>query len=132
MANPHRGEVSFEAGGASYTMRLSIDELCALEDATGKGIVVLAAELSNMATLRLSVLRQVVWVGLREHHPDISLKDAGELIVAVGGLQKMMEHVGAAFQRAFPDDEAKGKGNRPQKPGQRNGTGPASTRTGAQ
>jgi hypothetical protein len=131
MANPQKGEVSFEAGGASYTMRLSVDALCALEEATGKGVVALSAELSDPARLRMSTVRHVVWAGLREHHPDVSLKAAGELIVEAGGLAKMMEHVSLAFQRAFPDEEKKGKGARPQKPDQKSGTGPASTPTGA-
>lgn len=35
MANPHRGEVQFEAGGKSYTLRLTTNTICALEAELG-------------------------------------------------------------------------------------------------
>lgn len=126
MANPHKGEVAFEAGGKSYTLRYSIDAICALEEATGKGIVALSTELSAAGTISMGLLRQVVWAGLREQHPDVDLKCAGELIVDAGGLTKMIEYVGSALSRAFPQPEepAAGAAARPPVPDQ-SGTGSA-------
>lgn len=131
MGNPHKGEVTFEAGGATYTMRLSVDALCSLEEITGKSIMVLAEELSDPERMTLSRVRQVMAASLREHHPDLSLQDAGELIIAAGGLTAMVGKIGEAFAAAFPEGQAGSGRGRPQKPGRRNGTGPASTATGA-
>lgn len=128
MGNPHKGDVTFEAGGRSYTLRFSVDALCALEEVSGRGIVALSTELSDMDRVSLTLLRKVVWAGLREHHPDIDMKSAGELIVEAGGLAAMMGVVGTALSRAFPQGPEDGE--RPLVPGQ-NGTGPASARTGA-
>lgn len=126
--NPHKGEVVFDAGGQAYTMRFSIDAICALEEETGKGVVLLSEELSDPAKLRMSLVRQVVWAGLRDAHPELTVKQAGELIASSGGLSNMVERIGRAFQLAFPVDEK--TGDRPQKPGQ-DGTGPASGKPGA-
>jgi hypothetical protein len=126
--NPHKGEVSFDAGGQSYTLRFSVDALCGLETVTGKGIVALLDELMDQSRMSLTMMRQVVWCGLREHHPDITVKDAGELIAKAGGFLKMMEHVSSAIALAFPSEDTKPN---PPKPGNPPGTGPASGKRGA-
>lgn len=128
MANPHKGEVALKAGGATYTLRFSVNALVELEEAAGKGIIVLSQELSSVETMTLGLVRKVLWAGLREHHPDLDLKAAGELILEAGGIQKVMGPIGIALERAFPDKgQASGP---PQKPGQ-HGTGPASGVSGA-
>lgn len=132
MANVHKGDVTLRAGERSYTLRFSIDALCVLEDACGgKGIVALSAELSDPSTLRLGLLRKVLWAGLRDHHPEIDEKAAGEIIPEAGGLAVVMAAVNTAFELAFPPADAKPNGDaRPPVPGQ-DGTGPASAEPGA-
>lgn len=128
MANPHRGEVAFEANGERYVLRYSIDAICALEGSTGKGIVALVGELMNPTTMSITLARKVLWAGLQEHHPDITEKQAGELIVAAGGLGKIVKLFNDSFERAFPEAKAKN----PRKAGGRstNGTGPLSGEAG--
>lgn len=131
MGNPHKGDVSFAAAGETYTLRFSVDALCELEEATGKTIVVLASDLGDASKVSMGLLRKVIWAGLRDHHPGVDLKAAGELILAAGGVSAVMAHVGKAFALAFPEPEGDAGGDQnPPKPG-RNGTGPASSETGA-
>lgn len=125
MANPHKGEVAFEADGATYTLCFSIDALCSLEEATGKGIIAISNELSDADRLSLSMIRNVLWAGLQAHHPKIDLKKAGELIISAGGLPTMIGVISKAFAQAFPEPESDAAA-RPPIAGQ-NGTGPRST-----
>jgi hypothetical protein len=127
MANPHKGEVSFDANGAAYTLRYSINAICELENETGKGIVALMTELEDPTRMSMTLARQIMWAGLREHHPDITVKAAGELISAAGGLMRFVQVLNTAFAESF--GIADGKEN-PPKAGSPNGTGPRSTGPG--
>lgn len=128
MANPHRGEVSFEAEGTEYTLQYSNNALVELEDRLDRGIVDISSELLSWAKdpkrIRLGTIRAVLWAGLREHHPEVDLRAAGEIITKAGGVLEITGLIGEAFSRAFPAPEK--KGSRPRKRGATNGTGPDS------
>ncbi|WP_342714049.1 hypothetical protein [Bradyrhizobium sp. B039] len=85
MANPHKGEVELVAGEATYTLQYSIDALCSMEAALDKNFTAIAAEMSNPARISVSMVRQLLYSGLQERHPELTLKEAGELIPAAGG-----------------------------------------------
>lgn len=129
MANPHKGEVAFDADGKRYVLRYSIDAICQLEAETGKGIVALISDLESPERMSVTLARQVLWAGLTEHHPNITVKDAGELIAAAGGLVRIVSLFGEAFAAAFPQPEGK---QNPRKAGspKASGTGPRSTASG--
>jgi hypothetical protein len=130
MANPHKGEIAFEAEGRSYVLRFSIDAICQLEAETNRGIVSLIGELQDPEKMSLTMVRRILWAGLQEHQPDLSLKDAGELIPAAGGMANLLVMFGKAFSASFP--ALKEDGPRPRKAGgPRNGIGPHSTGSGA-
>lgn len=127
--NPHKGEVAFEANGQRYVLQFSIDAICILEDAAGKGIVALLSELQDPLKMSVTTARIVLWAGLQEHHPDLTIKQAGELILAAGGVENLIGMFDKAFAAAFPPPDDK---PRPRKAGgPKNGTGPRSTSTGA-
>ena len=55
-------------------------------------------------------MRDVMWAGLRESHPHITVVEAGDLIVAMGGLQVAIVRIGEACIASFPaagDDGAR-------------------------
>lgn len=112
MANKLKGEVSFEVGEKSYTMRFSANALCELEDATDMGINAVASQISDPANLRLKTVRAVFWAGLRDHHPEMTLHQAGEIVTEIT-LPKALELVGSAFELAFQEEPKA----RPSKPG---------------
>lgn len=106
--NPHKGEVELKAGDKVYVLRYSIDAICELEERTGKGFPVLAMEMMDPNRLRIGLVRDILHAGLLEKHPDITLKEAGELMLAAGGVDVVMKSANKAFAVAFPKTEARG------------------------
>ncbi len=133
MANPHRGELSFEVDELTYTMAFSTNSICELEEKLGRAFMSIAKELEQYIqqpeTIRISTLRAIFWSGLRKHHPHLTLEDAGDLMTGSGGALKAMELISEGFARAFPTPESKGA--RPPKAGQNgDGTGMPSSSPG--
>lgn len=106
MANPHTGERSFEVGGATYTLRFTVNALCELEDAVGSSVSELGAALADPTRARVKLMRALLWAGLRDRHPQLTIEDAGALLDD-GGAQRIMPLVAEAFSLAFPAPEKK-------------------------
>lgn len=125
MPNPHKGEVDLVAGEKRYMLRFSINALCALEAATGKGLPALIDEISDPKTMTLARMRQVLHAALSEHHPELTLEQAGELILPAGGMIGVFGKVSEAMSVAFPEVQAAQKetGSRPPKGPRRPGNG---------
>lgn len=122
MANPLKGEVVFEAAGAVYTLRWSTNAMCELEEASGRGLNSIVRELASWGPalgpdgrtplpetdaqqqartdrIKVSTVRLVFWAMLRDHHPGIDLRQAGDLMQHAGGLLGAMALVNDAFER---------------------------------
>lgn len=112
-ANPETGVVSFDASGEAYRLQFSIDAICTLEDLLDKSVADIGVQ---MARGRIGAIRAALWAGLREHHPKVTLQEAGDLLTdpaLKGG--KVVELIGQALKLAFGDDEsAKTEGDSPQ------------------
>lgn len=124
MGNPITGEVDFPVGGKTYRLRLSINEIIQVEDLLGLGIVQIANMFNDVRNLRASSVRAVLWAALREHHPEVDLLGAGD-IMGEARLQPTIDYVGRALQAAFP--KAEGETENPPPKGGRAGTGKSST-----
>lgn len=106
MANPHRGGVDLKAGDAVYTLSFSYNALCELEDAfDGLPVPQIAKKLNDPEHVSIKDVRRIVWAALRDHHSDVDLLGAGEVITAAGPAATM-DAIGKAFSLAFPDAEA--------------------------
>ena len=70
---------SIELSGKQYTIEFDINSGCDLEDAAGKSI----GEVVNDALTNLSLTsnRLVLWGGLHKHYPDMTLAEAGDLLI---------------------------------------------------
>lgn len=116
MANPHKGEVEFEAVGKTYKLRYSTNAICELEDKLDRSFTSIARDIVDAAKqpekVRFGTLRAIFWAGLQDCHPDLSVKDAGDLMVEVGGVAEAMQLISEAFVLAFPAQEET-KGGRP-------------------
>lgn len=114
-----KGEVGFTVDegdlAGEYTLLLDFNALCDLEQ-DFPGIMEGQFELKSP-----TAIRKVFRTGLAEHH-DVSERDAGKLIQAVG-MARVGELVGHAFAASFPE-AAKGT-VRPQKGPAKAGTGSA-------
>lgn len=119
MANPNRGEVDLIAGDQTFIMRMSINAVVNLEDHFDMGINQIAQKLSDPERMRIRDLRTIVLHTLKEHNPDLTELQAGE-IVGKAGFAATGEAIQKAMQAAFPD--AKAGAERPPK-AKRVGTG---------
>lgn len=104
MANPLKGEVELKAGEESYTLTFSVNALCELEDHFGEPVAKIAQRLNDPDNLRLSTVRALVWAGLRDHHDDVDIKEAGRVATAAG-IPACVEAIGKALELAFPADK---------------------------
>lgn len=112
MANPHRGAVALETDGKVYSLRFTTNSICELEEHFGQPIAKIVTELQDESNASMKMVRAVVWGALLSEQPDITLKDAGNLLDEVG-VDALTEKLGLALQRFFPDAEAGEKKNPP-------------------
>ena len=104
MTNRVKGEVPLKAGDRTYTLRFSANAICELEDQLDMGINQIAKQMADPEAMRMKTVIAVVWAGLRDHHPDITLAQAGEIITDAS-LIGSMEAVSEAFTVAFGEKE---------------------------
>lgn len=121
--NVHRGEKKFKHEDKEYTLCYNIDTICFIEERTGKGMMALFREFSDMEKASLSKARMIFFAGLQEHHPDLDEKKVGRMIPSAGGLMEIIKLIKDAFPEASEDEV------RPPQ-GQSNGTGPVSSPSG--
>lgn len=137
MANPHKGDLGFDAEIAGedgvkqskhFTLCYSTDAICQAEEVLNLSLLEIGQEMRSWEKspnrIRTAFVRALFWAGLTKHHPEIDLKAAGELMIEAGGMLPIIALVGEAFARAYPKPEP---GARPQRARRvRNGTGRAS------
>lgn len=107
MGNALRGEVGFDADGASYTLIYSVNALCVLESELGSGVGKIAATMTDLDSLKLADIRTLFWAGLHDHHPAIDKLEAGRIMTTIG-LPQAMVLISKAFNFAF-GEEGKGR-----------------------
>jgi hypothetical protein len=111
MANAELGEVGFEAAGKKYIWIFSVGAMIALEEHLDRGIIDITEELQSWlppfemidgkavpkaetpeqikarnSKMRLGFCRSLFWSGLQDHHSEIDIKAAGEVMKALGGM----------------------------------------------
>ena len=130
MANPQRGEVPLKVGDRTYTLKLDMDAICTLE-----GILSTPQQLVTLADVFTGVLRNshvyaraLLWALLRRHHADVTLGQAGDLLLEMGGITKFINAVSTVKESTQPDAQ-----DRPARPprARRSGTGARTTSTPA-
>lgn len=102
-ANPLKGEVTFEIEGEAHTLVYTIDSLCALEERLDMGVEEIGEKMGKSP--RIAFLRAVFHAGLREYHPKVTEKQAGEMFKVLG-FERVGEMIGEAFGKAFGTAEA--------------------------
>lgn len=101
MANAAKGEVTIAAGGETYRLAFTTNAMCEVEGATGKSINTTLAEMSNPEKVGIRDLRLLLWASLIEHHPDITIRDAGRICDELGA-QAVGDVIGRVVEIAFP------------------------------
>lgn len=127
MSNIHKGEVTFEAGGKTQTLRLDTNALCSLEEELNIGVGEIGMLLD---TGRMTIVRACIRVGLVNGNgttASLTPTEAGEIIDEIG-YKKALELIGRTLQRTFGEEE-EGEDPNPQKAGA--GTGKRSSSSGS-
>lgn len=131
--NPHRGEVALVNGATTYTLRFSVNAIIEMEDELGEGVNAIAEQISDAKRVRMKTIRALLWAGLRDHHPEVTQAQAGEILSDIG-MAEAMEPIGRAFALAFPDQQedgpARANGARPRKAGVGSTSSPATPKQG--
>lgn len=97
------GEATFEAEGRTWRLRFDFNAMADFEAEAGKGAFdVLEAMQTGKA--KATEIRLLFWATLREHHPEITIREAGRMIFAG------MEAFHAAAASAMPAPEPGGEG----------------------
>ena len=109
MANRERGEMDLTAGDKTYTLKLTTNATCELEDLSGK---VLDDIMRQLAKGSSKALRWILWASLQEYHADVAkdVKDVGPIIDAAGGIVGVSEQL-AKFAALNADDSEDVKAN---------------------
>jgi hypothetical protein len=116
--NPLRGEASFKAGAASFTLVFDINVFCELEDETGLDLPALIDQIQDKPSMKL--LRSIFCAGLQNHHPKTSLAEAGE-IMSDAGMDGVKDALSRALKAAMPskaeiaDDGQSAEGKAPKR-----------------
>lgn len=112
MANKYRGEYAWTVGGESYTVAFTVNALCVAEEKLGKPTSAILVEIER--EISLVMLRDLLWCGLQESHPNLKPADVAAMaseygiIPAIGVLRE-------ALRAAFPELVQKpGEGEAPE------------------
>lgn len=118
MGNAVKGIVDITVGEKTYKLQYSANGMCELESVAGCSAMKFLKTLQDNAKEDLSFgdVRLLFWAGLQEHHPQMTVRDAGKLITDMGGIAFAMQKAGEAVGLSMPDPQAaeggagKGKG----------------------
>lgn len=108
MANPHKGESSIEIDGKPYTLALTLNAMCELEallSTPEKDVTFLDVLHSVTVRRKTTYMRAIFWAALQEHHPGITVKDAGTLIQRLGGLVAFAKQLDEILKTTQPDKD---------------------------
>jgi hypothetical protein len=121
MANRERGEASITVGeGASqqtYTFRLSMNDICSLEEAVSSalGKPVTYPQITERAIAgSMTYMRWVFWGALQHYHAGMTIQEAGELIESIGleETQRKLAAIAEADSRDVDEAMPKTRGTR--------------------
>lgn len=118
MANPFKGEVSFDALGKTFTMRLGVNARALVEERMGIAWTALMARPAAKWRERDAIV--IMWAGLFQHH-KMTEEEVGDLIDQVGS-ETISALILKAFGAAAPKGDANGTPRPPQRR-RRTGTG---------
>jgi hypothetical protein len=86
MANPHRGEIEAELGGATWRLCLTLGALAELESEFGDSDILSLAERFDKGRISASDAIRIIGAGLRGAGHDISNVEVSRLTAADGAV----------------------------------------------
>jgi len=96
MANPDRGEVDLKAGDTLYVLRFCTNSMRHLENVLDRSTPEIMEAFKEPQKARLGLMQNIMWAGLLDRHPGITLEQAGDVMDEAGH-----EAAGAAIGEAL-------------------------------
>jgi hypothetical protein len=133
MANAIKGEATLEVGERRLLVSFSVDAICQLEERLGQSPKEIGDRIFTDGSVAFK--RTLLWGGLRDHHPEFTEKQAGELILELNG-DNPYEPLLRAWAACWPIPKAEDANALPDPPrpptvAARRGTGRGSSPSGA-
>jgi hypothetical protein len=96
MTRKNGGVVTFESEGQEYQLVVDMNALADFEVATGlNAMSILEGDVSQLSALHI---RALFWAMLVQNHPEMTIKDAGRLVLS--GMEAMNRAVAVAMPQA--------------------------------
>lgn len=110
-----------------HTLTFNVNTFCDLEDHfEAQDVNEVLGIIQGLETNpSLKVIRGIFYVALQQEHPEMTERDAGNLISEVG-IAAASEALSEAVSQAFPDDSGEEVGNAPKRKKKAGGSGPKS------
>ncbi|MDE3797595.1 hypothetical protein I7G59_09675 [Sinorhizobium meliloti] len=99
MTKDFTGEVTFEALGKTWTLKMGTKAMRKIEVVTEKPMPVVGKMLTSEETASIDLMTKVFWGGLITHHPDVTVDDCDDIMDAVGHT-RAGQLIGEAFEAA--------------------------------
>jgi hypothetical protein len=132
MANAVRGETDVVVGGRTLTLSFSVNTICEMETRfPDKSLEDLGRWLTTSPSVAMK--RTMLFHALRDHHPEMDERTAGELLVCDENTELLYGLV-KAWGACWPipkAEDANAPADPPPPPAAEAGTGPASSASGA-
>lgn len=132
MANREKGEIGLTVKGKTYTLVMNTNVMATLEEHFSSPDNEVTWDVIWTRILRGSVrtVRALIWAMLQQHHPQITLEGAAQVIDDAGGFEGMTKLLKQVGKQSTPDptDVKELDLKRPRKAARR-GTGGTSTST---
>jgi len=108
MTNPLRGEL--ELPGVGRRLRFTTNAICAVEARTKTNLAAILVDLDAGQVPDFLTLRVMIWAGLLDTSPEVSIDDAGTVVDTLGyveALKLVSKAISAAHGPAKEDDPGK-------------------------
>ena len=129
MVNAMRGEATFTYDGQEYRLVFDAETFFQIEDALDLNMFALFEMLGqaerSRKPVKIGTLATILQCGLAQHHPDVTRRDAGEMLF--GGDTSISGAIGSALIAAMPQRGDPGTAN-PPKPVTTKASAPAKKR----
>jgi hypothetical protein len=100
--NIRKRDVTLTIGDKAYALQFSFNALCLLEDQLNRGYLAIMADMASWREdtekVRVGTIRALLWAAVQDHHPDIDILAAGELVESdKGNLVSIATKINEAF-----------------------------------
>lgn len=77
----------------TYKLSMSCNAMIAVEEKVGVGFPKILLDLAEPDNIKIAMVRALFWGCFRDNHPEVTIEQAGDLMMAHGGLGPTIETI---------------------------------------